>query len=1513
MTARGLLLCLAALAVAAVGQYAPSRWGSFQRFPHGYVDRSDLDVHLVFPVYSRNTGGRAQLDGRLVYDSDLWYGAGGAWTPAAGDGWRFITHVSATVNETESTVCRSYNGRELQGFANETTYTFVAPDGTTAAVGSYRTVWGTGCGSASIGGKTTVVQTSGDTYTAYTSSSSAPSAYDSAGDSVLNGFADPSGNAVTSSTTSGVTTYTDPLGTVLTVTPSGSTVTYAYAGPGNTTASVVETTKSISAAASFGCDTAYSGSLTVPASITYPGVGTYSFSYDAAGRVASLTLPTGGVIYFSQTESCSSGLISGTLDRSESIDGSTKNWSWSSNGTQTTEVTPHGDESIYSFSGRDLSGVDHYQGTSSEVSATTIATSQPNGYVAGQTATTELFGSTPLYAVHSTSFDLYGNLTASSATDWGTSASGGPLLRSMAATWAVGAHGADQKQSQTVYGASNDVEAQTSWAYNGADEVTSRTQQTGSASLATTYSYNANGTLASVTAPNGYATTYSGYVCGSGLLPGTIQSPVTAVKTTLTWDCTGGVLDSSQDGNGALTKYGYGGPGNTWLTASVTDAAGNVAHYTYNFPAAAAASVESAMEFNNNNSIAETLTTTDALGRPAYVQHETGPGSSRYDTVETLYDAMGRAYKVSAPYDAPAANGGSPQPGSVFTTKTYDELSRPLSVTDGGGGSVGYSYPLNDVLLTRGPAATNSPLVQKQEQFDALGRLTSVCETNTFSDASACGQAAPQNGYLTSYTRNALGEIAGVTQGAETRSFSFDKLGRVTQAVNPENGTTRYYYGPPPAASGCTAQLGALAERQDAAGNVTCYAHDALERVTAISYPTVVAPFVATPAKTFVYDTATLDGQAMTNAVGRLAEAYTGPASGKITDLGWSYNPLGQTTGLYQASPDSGGYYLISATVAPDGALTALSLPAVPAIGYTLDGEGRMETAAVGATGVMSEARYNPVGQLTQLTWGSGDIDNYAYSAATGALTRYQFNLDGAADTGTLGWNADGTLASTDIADGIPGTDDTQNCAYAHDVLGRLTGANCGSAWQQTFEYDRYGNVAASGTQSFGALYNTDNQISSNINFVPVYNFDGDLLDDPVTGAKNTNEFDAGGSAVMLEGITAVYDALGRPLESSRIGNLIYGPLGRLAEASSGSASGAAYMYLPGGEEADFQWGSSEQYYNASIMYLHMDGQASARLLTRPQRSLVTAMAFSPFGRTYDVVGPEYFAYAGMSQPLAAGLDNEEALWRGMNVIQGRWWTPDPAGLAAVNPANPQSWNQYAYVSNQPLSHTDPTGLVDPAQLYGWLRSETGSLLGAYGAGGCTVDGADAGCGFVDNILASGDGAVCPNNNCTLVGSVFASPDNGHAYTLDYQQGEWGYVGPDGEDWVPGVEAAMELGLPGLDNGPDLSQFPDAPFMPFPAGPTLTLRGSRSPAGRRRFWSSVGPAACSEYGAGSPLQRICSGFGSGAWRNSARGCLLQLYSPGSGYLPDLGLPANDPLLGLVASHAFCLSAAVVDR
>ena len=100
-----------------------------------------------------------------------------------------------------------------------------------------------------------------------------------------------------------------------------------------------------------------------------------------------------------------------------------------------------------------------------------------------------------------------------------------------------------------------------------------------------------------------------------------------------------------------------------------------------------------------------------------------------------------------------------------------------------------------------------------------------------------------------------------------------------------------------------------------------------------------------------------------------------------------------------------------------------------------------------------------------------------------------------------------------------------------------------------------------------------------------------------------------------------------------------------------------------------------------------------------PEKSTLGDMAYSPFGETYAQWGSKVdFSFTGMNQDVdqswnPAGLYDFPAREYG---IQRRWPTPDSAGLAAVNPTNPQSWNHYSYVGNNPLAGTDPSGYFLP-------------------------------------------------------------------------------------------------------------------------------------------------------------------------------------------------------------------------
>src|ERR1700744_3023562 len=86
---------------------------------------------------------------------------------------------------------------------------------------------------------------------------------------------------------------------------------------------------------------------------------------------------------------------------------------------------------------------------------------------------------------------------------------------------------------------------------------------------------------------------------------------------------------------------------------------------------------------------------------------------------------------------------------------------------------------------------------------------------------------------------------------------------------------------------------------------------------------------------------------------------------------------------------------------------------------------------------------------------------------------------------------------------------------------------------------------------------------------------------------------------------------------------------------------------------------------------------------------------YAPFGEVYDELGSntQNRAFTGQSEDTAQGLNDFQ--YRQYSPSQGRWLVPDPAGMAAVDITNPQTWNRYAYLNNNPLNRVDPKGLYE--------------------------------------------------------------------------------------------------------------------------------------------------------------------------------------------------------------------------
>jgi RHS repeat-associated protein len=1150
-------------------------------------------------------------------------------------------------------------------------------------------------------------------------------------------------------TQAGAGTPTSPT-TFTYVAPSGANATYTV----NYTQYTVATKFAVAGTNEYGpLSKALISSITLPDSSSYtftyeqtPGTcaplsGTYS-NYCITARIASVTLPTGGSIAYTY-----SGGSNG-IETDGSTAGLTRTlWpggQWQYARTQVsgahwqTQITSPPDP-VNAGSASDVTLIDFQQdgnttvptynfyetqrqvnqGTSTPLLAAT--TCYNVNYVAcTTTAITSPITQKDAYRVLSggktslieTLYNANGLVTNSKHYDYGVTTGGAPsatyLLRQTITTYASLGNGIVNKPASIlVRPGSGAVAASATYSYDETAVSTSTntpqhiavsgsrgdltslttTTQTG-VTLVRHFTYYDTGTVKTVTDVNG---AQSSFIYGSGSCGNTFvttENLPLSLSVNMTWDCTGGVMTSSTDANGALTSTQHSDPYYWDHASTVTDPALNQTNVTY----AATTDSESVLLFNGNQSSVDILTTLDPFGRPQLAQRRENPGSANFDTIETDYDFMGRQVRTTLPYVSSQHQTSTSAPA---TTTSYDALGRILTVSDSGGGVVRYSYVQNDVTRTINPAPAGETVKSKQLEFDGLDRLTSVCEMTTTSGSGQCAQTSPQNGFWTKYAYNALGKVVSVTQNTQStspqaRTFVYDMLGRLTSETNPENGMTTYAYD---SASGCAATSnGDLIKKSDSVGNVTCYSYDAMHRVISVTYS---GPYASvTSNKYFVYDSATINGQAVHNAKNRLAEAYTATCSTctKITDIGYSYTATGNVSDLYNSSAHSGGYYHLTSTYWPNGNLDTLSgLPGLPVLTYGVDGKGRgySVTASSGQDPV-SSTLFNAADKPVSVTFGSGDSDSVSYDSNTGRATQYKFTVNGQSLIGNLTWNANQSLAGLSITDPFNHAD-SQNCSYLFDDLRRISSATCGATWSQTFSYDAFGNVSKSGSSSFQPTYSAStNRISTLPGFTPTYDSDGNLLND----SAHSYTWDADGHPVSIDAVSLTYDALGRMVEQNRNGSytqIVYGPSGFKLALMNGQGLQKAFVPLPSGAKAVYT-SSGLSYYR------HPDWLGSSRLASTPVRTIYADVAYGPFGESYSPSGSTDLSFTGQNQDTVSGL--YDFLAREYSPVQGRWISPDPLGIGSVKITNPRSWNRYAYALNDPLSSIDPNGeCSEPAGL----------------------------------------------------------------------------------------------------------------------------------------------------------------------------------------------------------------------
>ena len=209
------------------------------------------------------------------------------------------------------------------------------------------------------------------------------------------------------------------------------------------------------------------------------------------------------------------------------------------------------------------------------------------------------------------------------------------------------------------------------------------------------------------------------------------------------------------------------------------------------------------------------------------------------------------------------------------------------------------------------------------------------------------------------------------------------------------------------------------------------------------------------------------------------------------------------------------------------------------------------------------------------------------------------------------------------------------------------------------------------------------------------YDLNGNQVTDNLGTTYTWSPF--GNPASINSSTNLIYDALGQMVEQQNASvytQILYSPAGKTA-IMNGQTLIKAFVYLPGGETA---------IYNSSGLayYRHADWLGSSRLTTTASRTIYSDSAYAPFGEQYVPYGTADASFTGQNSDTNSTL--YDFTFREHSPTQGRWISPDPAGMSAVDPTSPQTWNRYEYVINNPLAFVDPLGLCgEPASNSGWV------------------------------------------------------------------------------------------------------------------------------------------------------------------------------------------------------------------
>lgn len=539
-------------------------------------------------------------------------------------------------------------------------------------------------------------------------------------------------------------------------------------------------------------------------------------------------------------------------------------------------------------------------------------------------------------------------------------------------------------------------------------------------------------------------------------------------------------------------------------------------------------------------------------------------------------------------------------------------------------------------------------------------------------------------------------------------SFGYSSLSRLLNAYNPESGWSCYGYdldanltSRTSGASGCSPVTGGV--------TVTYNPYDNLNQPTTKTYSD------GTPSVTYGY---TVDWLKSVTAGSNVFQNVTFDGLGRVTSSSQTTNGTVYTFPTYQYNLADG--------------LTSMNMPSGRVVNTPRDTANRITSVqgTLGSTNTTyvypGSLSYTPHGALSQMELGNNLWDSRGYNSRLQATTMKLGTSAGASDLWSLtnafsaAQNNGNVLTQSLTAPGMG----TLSTAYLYDSVNRLSIAaenssnpsnppcpDAASQWCRQYNYASggYGNrkTSASGGQGTSPLepgsFNTSNRIA-----------------DAGWG------YDSRGNVTQNKtGATFAYDAEGRQTaycpndanpanctQTAGNGRTLYYYDGQGHQVMTQAADGTTtvFVYDTAGNLAA-EYASQPPPMLCTTCYVTTDHLGSTRVETDASGCPVYREDYLPFGEAilplsgslrlnatggtkcttngYQTATNPRVQFTGKERDAETGLDWFES--RYFSGAQGRFTSPDDP-LADQHPEDPQSWNVYSYVRNNPLRYGDPSG-----------------------------------------------------------------------------------------------------------------------------------------------------------------------------------------------------------------------------